>query len=154
MSICNSLSDIQLAYKLHSLVSSHQNYLLLGSTEFEFRYYNNLFKLIVKSESIDKTMEAYYKYVPNIYVPDSSTFIELVEAIELYQADRYIPQVCSDFLLLEYYIAPDNITKFLKILARKEYPKEIQEHVNNTVLDIMRVIQSKASQKNASELAK
>lgn len=99
--------------------------------------------MIIKSESIDKTMEIYYKYVPNFYVPDTKTLIELLETIELYQADRYIPQICSDFILFEYVYSQDCIIKFLEILSKKLYPEDIQLHVNNTISEILRFIESK-----------
>ncbi|XP_053213897.1 protein PTCD3 homolog, mitochondrial-like [Panonychus citri] len=146
MNICsNILSDVQLAYKLHDLVTSHNNFLLFETTDSEGRYYNNFFKLIIKSESIDKTMEIYDKYVPYFFVPDTKNLIELLETIEIYEADEYIPQICSDFIAFEYFYSQDCMVKFLQILSKKLYPEDIQLHVNNTISEILRFTERKTT---------
>ena len=100
-------------------------------------------------------MEIYYKFVPNTYVPDTTTFIEILETIELYQADRYIPQICSDFILFEYVYAQNCIIKLLEILGKKEYPKDIHQQINYTVSEILRFMESKISNsKNLNETNK
>lgn len=41
-------------------------------------------------------MEIYTKYVPNVYTPDLSLLVEIIQAISLNEAYHYIPQIWSD----------------------------------------------------------
>lgn len=68
---------------------------LLGSSARHSKYYYHFFKLLAETEDIDGYMLVYNKYVPNTYIPETSIYIETLQAIDLNDAFRYLPQVWS-----------------------------------------------------------
>lgn len=98
MEVChNHLMDKELAYKVHELLEA--NYHMMGDAIKESVYYQNLFKLLSATETVDKLMELYNKYVPNLYTPEPSVLQDILEAIDIHKTPRYLPQLWSDIIV-------------------------------------------------------
>ncbi|XP_022706489.1 protein PTCD3 homolog, mitochondrial-like isoform X1 [Varroa jacobsoni] len=97
MIVCNEhLFNKDVAYKVNELLEKNPD--LLGSSARHSKYYYHFFKLLAETEDIDGYMLVYNKYVPNTYIPETSIYIETLQAIDLNDAFRYLPQVWSDIV--------------------------------------------------------
>lgn len=134
MSICNeSLNDVSLAYRIHDLLQVGDNQKLLGDSYRESVYYQNFFKLLATSESIEEMMDMYDKYVPNFYTPEPSVMDMILSSVDLYAAYHYIPQLWNDILVFEYDMRERIVTNVLKIIGNAKLE---DEKLRKSFLDI------------------
>ncbi|XP_054167093.1 protein PTCD3 homolog, mitochondrial-like [Oppia nitens] len=122
MFTCHSkLNDKSIAYRIHRLYSLGKNSKLMGNFLNETKYFQRFCRILCATEDVDVFMTDFYdKYVPNVYIPEPTTFLEILQMIELYEAFRYLPKLREDFKSFDYRIDPHMpspvITDIQKIL--------------------------------------
>jgi hypothetical protein len=74
--------------------------------------------VLCKGARVEELMDFYTKYVPNVYIPEIAVYMEILQAIEMYDAYEYLPQIWSD--LVEFELArKDTLTVKLSFLMAK-----------------------------------
>ncbi|RWS12838.1 protein PTCD3-like protein [Dinothrombium tinctorium] len=121
---CNFLSDVELGYRIHNLLSTGQNHKFFSTAYSEAVYYRNFFSLLCLSESTDTLMDVYNKYVPNIYIPEAKVMQQILQNIELYDTYHYIPQIFSDITTFQLSFRGDLADTVLTLIAKKKHQDE------------------------------
>nr|CAH0102877.1 unnamed protein product [Daphnia galeata] len=102
MKNCNyHLDDVQLAKRLHSLVSLPQNQVFIGDSYKESIYYRSFLLLLSRAETPEALMESYRHLVPNIYTPEQSVLESIIKSISNASAIEYVPELWSDALYMD-----------------------------------------------------
>ncbi|EFX86877.1 hypothetical protein DAPPUDRAFT_221711 [Daphnia pulex] len=97
MKNCNyHLDDVQLAKRLHSLLSSSQNQVFIGDSYKESVYYRSFLLLLSRAEGPEAFMEMYRHLVPHIYTPEQNVFENVIKSISSSSAIQYVPELWSD----------------------------------------------------------
>lgn len=47
-------------------------------------------------------MDHYTKYVPSVYIPEISVFMEILNTLDMYESYEYLPQIWTDLVDFEY----------------------------------------------------
>uniref|UniRef100_A0A0A9XYH4 Small ribosomal subunit protein mS39 n=1 Tax=Lygus hesperus TaxID=30085 RepID=A0A0A9XYH4_LYGHE len=98
--IANTLGDRELASRLDKLLHK-SDYSLIGNSFSESTYYRFYFLLLMRTSEIDEFMDFYYKFVPNIYVPELGVTQELMNSVEAQMGWKHIPKLWGDLVLFE-----------------------------------------------------
>ncbi|KAF6202944.1 hypothetical protein GE061_003351 [Apolygus lucorum] len=114
--IANTLGDRELADRLDKLLHK-SDYSLVGSSFSESVYYRCYFLLLMRTSEIDEFMDLYYKFVPNIYVPELGVIQELMNAVEAQMGWKHIPKLWGDLVLFEQ-VRTNLVAKLLSLAAQ------------------------------------
>ncbi|KAG8231248.1 hypothetical protein J437_LFUL005922 [Ladona fulva] len=119
MEVCrHHLQDVDLAHRVHDLLTAHNNYDLIGDSHKESVYYRNYFILMCAMEPLETFMEFYNKLVPTVYIPEPVVMEEILKAIDLNGAIEYLPQMWSDIIIFDQTGRENLLTTLLDIMAR------------------------------------
>uniref|UniRef100_W5KWE0 Small ribosomal subunit protein mS39 n=1 Tax=Astyanax mexicanus TaxID=7994 RepID=W5KWE0_ASTMX len=136
MRICQEAKDIELAYKLHSVVGVGENWKLLGESYFQNIYYWRFFSLLCMMENIDVVLKWYKELIPSLYYPTAQGMRDFLQALDTDNRLDLIPQIWKDIKQMGYGNMSDMVEEILSLMAREKQSPEVQQAFADCALDI------------------
>ncbi|XP_061446859.1 small ribosomal subunit protein mS39 [Rhineura floridana] len=126
MRICLDLKDVQLAYKLHSMVETAENRKMLGDMGQQTSYCGRFFNLLCMMEQLDVVMKWYKELVPSMFYPNSQVMLNVLQALDMANHLEMIPQIWKDMKQLGHGHRPELLEEILALMARDSQSPETQ----------------------------
>ncbi|XP_034545147.1 pentatricopeptide repeat domain-containing protein 3, mitochondrial [Notolabrus celidotus] len=139
MRICLDLKDLEMAYKLQSLVEVGENWRLLGDSYNQSIYYGRFFSLLCLMEHIDVVMKWYRRLVPSLYYPNTHGLRDLLQALDTDSRLDLLPSIWKDIRTLGHDNKADVVEELLALMARDTHSPEVQESFAACALDVRSV---------------
>ncbi|XP_044220687.1 pentatricopeptide repeat domain-containing protein 3, mitochondrial [Thunnus albacares] len=136
MRICLDSKDLELGYKVQSLVEVGDNWRMLGDSYQQSIYYGRFFNLLCMMEHIDMVLKWYRKLIPSLYYPNSQGVRDLLRALDTDSRLDLLPSVWKDIRSLGHDNKPDLIEELLTLMARDKHSPEVQESFAVCALDV------------------
>ncbi|XP_053735915.1 pentatricopeptide repeat domain-containing protein 3, mitochondrial [Synchiropus splendidus] len=136
MKICLAYKDVELAYKVHSLVETSENWRLLGDSHKTSVYYFRFFSLLCMMEHVDTVMRWYRRLVPSKFYPNSQGLMDLLQALDTDGRLDLIPTIWKDIRSLGHDNKLELVEELLTLMARDEHPPEVQESFAVCALEV------------------
>ncbi|XP_053314121.1 pentatricopeptide repeat domain-containing protein 3, mitochondrial [Spea bombifrons] len=147
MRVCLDLKDVELAYKLHKLQQTGDNWKLIGDSYLQSAYYGRFFNLLCLMENIDVILKWYREFVPSRYYPNVKGMTDLLQALEMENRLDLIPQIWKDIKQMGHSNKVELVEEVLNMMARNPQSPELQTAFAGTALDIKAVYESRARMK-------
>ncbi|XP_044151079.1 pentatricopeptide repeat domain-containing protein 3, mitochondrial [Bufo gargarizans] len=147
MRVCLESKDLDLAYELHKLLNTGDNWRLLGKTSQEFAYYGRLFHIVCMMENADMVLKWYRELIPSLYYPTSKGFENLLQVLEMENRLDLIPEIWKDIKLLGHSNKEYLLEEVLNLMATGKPNAELQAVFANTAVSIKSVYESSATSK-------
>uniref|UniRef100_A0A3B5M2W2 Small ribosomal subunit protein mS39 n=1 Tax=Xiphophorus couchianus TaxID=32473 RepID=A0A3B5M2W2_9TELE len=119
MSSCLDGKDLELGYKVHSLVEVGENWRLLGDSYQQGLYYGRFFNLLCMMEHIDVVLKWYSRIVPSVSAPPSGC--NLLQALDTDSRLDLLPTIWKDIKALGHDNKVDLVEELLSLMAREEH---------------------------------
>ncbi|XP_055974151.1 small ribosomal subunit protein mS39 [Sorex fumeus] len=126
MKACSSLKDLELAYQIHDLLNTGENWKFIGSDNRRNFYYSKFFSLICLMEQIDVTLKWYKDLIPSVFFPHSQAIIDLLQALDVANRLEVIPQIWKDCKEYGHTYRNDLREEILTLMARDHHVPELQ----------------------------
>ncbi|XP_040903378.1 pentatricopeptide repeat domain-containing protein 3, mitochondrial isoform X2 [Toxotes jaculatrix] len=139
MRICLDNKDMELGYKVHSLVEVGDNWRLLGDPYQQSVYYGRFFNLLCLMEDIDTVLKWYKWLIPSLYYPNSQGLKDLLQALDTDNRLDLLPQIWKDIRSLGHDNRLNIVEELLSLMAREKHSPEVQESFAACALDIKTV---------------
>ena len=137
-------NDLDLGYRIHSLVESGNNQRFIGNGFGEQTYFQNFFLLIAENESFKNVLNWYEQYVPNIYGPSPTVLAAILRSIVVDQAYDQLPRFWSDIVDMEM-VKDKTLRAFISVLSEVQPGEEsFNESIVKVSMDIFKWIKSAA----------
>ncbi|KAG8453357.1 hypothetical protein GDO86_000116 [Hymenochirus boettgeri] len=136
MRVCLDLKDIELAYRVHSLLQTGDNRRLMGDFYLQSTYYGRFFNLVCMMESIDVILKWYRELIPSLYYPNSRGMLDLLQALDMDSRLDLVPQIWKDIKQIGHSNKVDLVEEVLNLMARDVQTPELQAAFANTAMDI------------------
>ncbi|XP_036604438.1 pentatricopeptide repeat domain-containing protein 3, mitochondrial isoform X2 [Trichosurus vulpecula] len=136
MKVCFMLKDLDLAYQVHNILRTGDNWKLLGDAFQNSFYYHKFFSLLCLMEQMDVTLEWYKELIPSVCFPHSHLLMSLLQALDVGSRLEMIPEIwrdCREFGLTQ---RNDVREEMLTLMTREKHPPEIQEAFADCAADI------------------
>ncbi|KAM9062377.1 pentatricopeptide repeat domain-containing protein 3, mitochondrial isoform X1 [Sarcophilus harrisii] len=136
MKVCFMLKDLDLAYQVHGLLRTGDNWKLLGDPLQSLFYYQKFFSLVCLMEQVDVTLKWYKELIPSVCFPHSYLLINLLQALDVGSRLDLIPEIwsdCKEFTVSQYSNLKEEI---LQLMAREKQPPELQAAFADCAADI------------------
>ncbi|XP_043459837.1 pentatricopeptide repeat domain-containing protein 3, mitochondrial isoform X2 [Prionailurus bengalensis] len=151
MRVCSVLRDLELAYQVHGLLNTGDNWKFIGPDHRRNFYYSKFFSLLCLMEQIDVTLKWYKDLIPSVFFPRSQTLIDLLQALDVANRLEVIPQIWKDSK--EYGHSFRNALKeeILMLMARDRHPPELQVAFADCAADIRSTYESQDARQTAPD---
>ncbi|XP_032034414.1 small ribosomal subunit protein mS39 isoform X1 [Hylobates moloch] len=151
MSICSSLRDLELAYQIHGLLNTGDNWKFIGLEHHRNFYYSKFFDLICLMEQIDVTLKWYEDLIPSVYFPHSQTLIHLLQALDVANRLEVIPKIWKDSKEYGHAFRSELREEILMLMARDRHPPELQVAFADCAADIKSAYESQPIRQTAQD---
>ncbi|XP_039708299.1 small ribosomal subunit protein mS39 isoform X1 [Pteropus medius] len=142
MRVCSSLRDLELAYQVHGLLNTGDNWKFIGPDHRRNFYYSKFFNLLCLMEQIDVTLKWYKDLIPSVFFPHSQTLIDLLQALDVANRLEMIPQIWKDSKEYGHTFRSDLKEEILMLMARDRHPPELQVAFADCAADIKSTYES------------
>ncbi|XP_075904319.1 small ribosomal subunit protein mS39 [Nelusetta ayraudi] len=139
MRICLDYKDLELGYKIQSLVEVGENWRLLGDPHQQSLYYGRFFHLLCMMENIDVVLKWYRRLVPSLYYPTSQGLKNLLQALDTDSRLDLLPTIWKDIRSLGHDNKEDLVLELLSLMSRDGHAPEIQESFAQCALGVKSV---------------
>ncbi|XP_070692802.1 small ribosomal subunit protein mS39 [Pempheris klunzingeri] len=139
MRVCVESKDLELGYKVHSLVEVGENWRLLGGGYHRNIYYGRFFSLLCMMENIDVVLNWYRRLVPSLYYPNHQEMLDLLQALDTDNRLDLLPTIWKDIRSLGQDNKPGVAKELLNLMARDTHSPEVQESFAECALDVKSV---------------
>uniref|UniRef100_A0A1A8R3S2 Small ribosomal subunit protein mS39 n=2 Tax=Nothobranchius pienaari TaxID=704102 RepID=A0A1A8R3S2_9TELE len=143
MKVCLDNKDLELGYRVQSLVEVGENWRLLGDSLQLSTYYGRFFNLLCMMEHVDVVLRWYKQMVPSLYYPNSQGMRHLLQALDTDGRLDLLPDIWTDMKTLGHNRA-DLVEQLLGLMAGEEHSPELQEAFAVCALDVKSVFEEKA----------
>ncbi|XP_076990978.1 small ribosomal subunit protein mS39 isoform X2 [Tamandua tetradactyla] len=151
MRVCSSLRDLDLAYQVHGLLNTGDNWKFIGPDQQRNFYYTKFFNLLCLMEQIDVTLKWYKDLIPSVFFPHSQTLIDLLQALDVANRLEMIPQIWKDGKEYGHTFHSDLKEEILTLMARDKHPPELQVAFADCAADIKSTYESQDARQSASD---
>uniref|UniRef100_A0A8D0VHL0 Small ribosomal subunit protein mS39 n=1 Tax=Sus scrofa TaxID=9823 RepID=A0A8D0VHL0_PIG len=151
MRVCSSLRDLELAYQVHGLLNTGDNWKLIGSDHRRNFYYSKFFNLLCFMEQIDVTLKWYKDLIPSVFFPHSQTMIDLLQALDVANRLDMVPQIWKDSKEYGHTFRNELKEEILMLMARDQHPPELQVAFADCAADIKSTYESQDARQTAPE---
>ncbi|KAM7000739.1 small ribosomal subunit protein mS39 [Tautogolabrus adspersus] len=148
MRICLDIKDLELAYKVQSLVEVGDNWMLLGDSYNQTNFYGRFFSLLCMMEHIDVVMKWYRRLVPSLYYPNPQGLKDLLQALDTDGRLDLLPVIWKDIRTLGHDNKSDLVEELLTLMARDTHSPEVQESFAASALDVKSVFDAERGRNN------
>uniref|UniRef100_A0A3B3WRK0 Small ribosomal subunit protein mS39 n=1 Tax=Poecilia mexicana TaxID=48701 RepID=A0A3B3WRK0_9TELE len=125
MKLCLDNKDLELGYKVHSLVEVGENWRLLGDSYQQALYYGRFFNLLCLMEHIDVVLKWYSRIVPSLLYPNPQGMKNLLQALDTDSRLDLLPTIWKDIKSLGHDNKVDLVEELLCLMARDEHSAEV-----------------------------
>ncbi|XP_044062196.1 pentatricopeptide repeat domain-containing protein 3, mitochondrial [Siniperca chuatsi] len=139
MRICLDSKDLELGYKVQSLVEVGENWRLLGDSYQQSIYYGRFFNLLCMMEHIDVVLQWYRRLIPSLYYPNPQGLRDLLQALDTDSRLDLLPTIWKDIRSLGHDNKSDLVEELLTLMARDRHSAEVQEAFAACALDVKSV---------------
>ncbi|XP_077171661.1 small ribosomal subunit protein mS39 [Paroedura picta] len=139
MRICLDLKDVQLAYQLHRVVETGENWKMLGDMSKQTAYCGRFFTLLCMMEHLDVVLKWYKELVPSMFYPNTEGLLDLLQALDMGSRLDMIPQIWKDIKQLGQGHKPVIVEAVLSLMASESHSPEIQVAFADCAADIYEV---------------
>ncbi|XP_074052867.1 small ribosomal subunit protein mS39 isoform X2 [Macrotis lagotis] len=136
MRVCYMFKDIDLAYQVHGILRTGDNWKLLGDPFQSLFYYQKFFSLLCLMEQVDITLKWYKELIPSVCFPHSQLLMNLLQALDVGNRLELLPEIwrdCREFGLSH---RNDLREEILELMSREKQPPEVQEAFADCATDI------------------
>ncbi|KAM3939453.1 small ribosomal subunit protein mS39 [Leptodactylus fuscus] len=147
MRVCLEAKDLDLAYELHNLLNTGDNWRLLGKTPQVFAYYGRLFQIVCMMENADMVLKWYRELVPSRYYPTSRGFQNLLQVLEMENRLELIPEIWKDIKQIGHANKEYLLEEVLNLMASGKLNAELQAAFADTAISIKSVYESSENSK-------
>uniref|UniRef100_A0A1A7YYH4 Small ribosomal subunit protein mS39 n=1 Tax=Iconisemion striatum TaxID=60296 RepID=A0A1A7YYH4_9TELE len=144
MRICLDNKDLELGYRVQSLLEVGENWRLLGDRFQLSTYYGRFFNLLCMMEHIDVVLRWYKQMIPSLYYPNPQGMKDLLQALDTDGRLDLLPDIWTDIKTLGHDNKADLVEELLGLMAREEHSHEVQEAFAVCALDVKSVFEGKA----------
>uniref|UniRef100_I3KFW3 Small ribosomal subunit protein mS39 n=1 Tax=Oreochromis niloticus TaxID=8128 RepID=I3KFW3_ORENI len=142
---CLDSKDLELGYKIQSLVDVGENWRLLGDSFQQSIYYGRFFNLLCMMEHIDVVLKWYKQIIPSLYYPNPQGMRDLLQALDTDSRLDLLPSIWKDIKTLGHDNKPDLVEELLGLMAREKHSPEVQESFAACALDVKSVFDLRPS---------
>uniref|UniRef100_A0A8C0KT51 Small ribosomal subunit protein mS39 n=1 Tax=Canis lupus dingo TaxID=286419 RepID=A0A8C0KT51_CANLU len=143
--------DLELAYQVHGLLNTGDNWKFIGPDHRRNFYYSKFFSLLCLMEQIDVTLKWYKDLVPSVFFPRSQTLIDLLQALDVANRLEVIPQIWKDSKEYGHTFRSDLKEEILMLMARDQHPPELQVAFADCAADIKSTYESQDARQTAPD---
>uniref|UniRef100_A0AAX7TYP9 Small ribosomal subunit protein mS39 n=1 Tax=Astatotilapia calliptera TaxID=8154 RepID=A0AAX7TYP9_ASTCA len=143
--LCLDSKDLELGYKIQSLVDVGENWRLLGDSFQQSIYYGRFFNLLCMMEHIDVVLKWYKQIIPSLYYPNPQGMRDLLQALDTDSRLDLLPSIWKDIKTLGHDNKPDLVEELLSLMAREKHSSEVQESFAACALDVKSVFDLRPS---------
>ncbi|XP_068957167.1 small ribosomal subunit protein mS39 [Petaurus breviceps papuanus] len=136
MKVCVMLKDLDLAYQVHSILRTGDNWKLLGDSFQNSFYYHQFFSLLCLMEQVDVTLKWYKELIPSVCFPHSYILMSLLRALDVGNRLEMIPEIWKDCRESGLSKRNDLREEILELMAREKHPPELQGAFADCAADI------------------
>lgn len=142
MKACSALRDLELAYQIHDLLNTGENWKFIGSDSRRNFYYSKFFNLICLMEQIDVTLKWYKDLIPSVFLPHSQSLMGLLQALDVANRLEVIPQIWKDSKEYGHTYRNDLKEEILTLMSRDHHVPELQVAFADCAADIKATYES------------
>ncbi|KAF6730965.1 Pentatricopeptide repeat domain-containing protein 3, mitochondrial [Oryzias melastigma] len=139
MRVCLDGKDLELGYKVQTLVEVGDNWRLLGDSFQQSIYYGRFFHLLCMMENIDVVLEWYRKIIPSLYYPNPQGMRDLLQALDTDGRLDMLPTIWKDIKSLGHDNKSELVEELLALMAREKHSPEVQESFAECALNVKSV---------------
>ncbi|XP_053560241.1 pentatricopeptide repeat domain-containing protein 3, mitochondrial [Bombina bombina] len=143
MRVCLDQKDIELAYRVHALLQTGDNWRLMGDPYLQSTYYGRFFNLLCMMENIDTILKWYRELIPSLYYPNSRGMMDLLQALDMDSRLDLIPQIWKDIKQIGHSNKVELVEEVLNIMTRDKQAPEVQAAFADTAVDIKSLYEMK-----------
>uniref|UniRef100_A0A7N6A781 Small ribosomal subunit protein mS39 n=1 Tax=Anabas testudineus TaxID=64144 RepID=A0A7N6A781_ANATE len=136
---CLDSKDLELAYKVQSLVEVGENWRMLGDSYQSSIYYGRFFNLLCLMEHVDVVLKWYRRLIPSLYYPNPQGLKDLLQALDTDSRLDLLPTIWKDIRSLGHDNKLDVVEEVLTLMAREKHSPEVQESFAQCALDVKSV---------------
>lgn len=116
---CEQLHDKAMAFRVHRLLKSGDNYLYMTDGVDENRYYRALLTFLSITEDTKTFYERYYqRIVPRYYIPDARLVLAFLSNIEISNDYQYLSHACEEMIRYGLVFKRPVLWQFLTVALR------------------------------------
>ncbi|XP_029021340.1 pentatricopeptide repeat domain-containing protein 3, mitochondrial [Betta splendens] len=141
MRICLDTKDLEMGYRVQSLVEVGENWRLLGDPYQLTIYYCRFFNLLCMMEHIDMVLKWYRRLIPSLYYPNAQGLKDLLQALDTDNRLDLLPSIWKDIRSLGHEKKLDVIEDVLTLMTREKHSPKIQESFAQCALDVKSVFE-------------
>ncbi|XP_041846132.1 pentatricopeptide repeat domain-containing protein 3, mitochondrial [Melanotaenia boesemani] len=135
MRVCLDSKDLDLGYKVQSLVEVGENWRLLGNSYQQSIYYSRFFSLLCMMEHIDVVLKWYRRLIPSLHYPTSQGIRDLLQALDTDSRLDLLPTIWKDIkTFCQDKFEP--VEELLGLMSRDKHSPEVQESFAECALDV------------------
>ncbi|XP_056410371.1 pentatricopeptide repeat domain-containing protein 3, mitochondrial isoform X2 [Hyla sarda] len=142
MRVCLEAKDLDLAYDVHRLLNTGDNWRLVGKPTQEIAYYGRLFNIVCMMENVDMVLKWYRELVPSRYYPTSRGFQNLLQVLEMENRLELIPKLWKDIKIIGHGNKEYLLEEILNLMASGKRNAELQTAFADTAVSIKSVYDS------------
>ncbi|XP_026503886.1 pentatricopeptide repeat domain-containing protein 3, mitochondrial [Terrapene carolina triunguis] len=142
MRICFSLKDVALAYRLHKVLETGDNWKLIGDAQKQSFYCTKFFTLVCMMEQLDVIFKWYKELVPSLFYPNAQVMWDLLQALDTANHLEMVPQIWKEIKQIELSKRPELLEEVLALMAREIHPQETQMSFANCAADIKSIFET------------
>ncbi|XP_072898319.1 small ribosomal subunit protein mS39 [Hemitrygon akajei] len=139
MRVCLEMKDLELAYKIHRVLETGDNWKLLGDSYQRSIYYGRFFTILCMMESIDVVLKWYKDLIPSLYYPNVQGLMDLLQALDTENQLQLIPHIWKDIKQFGHSNKQGLVEEVLELMCRDKHSPELQSAFADTALDIKAV---------------
>ncbi|XP_061582407.1 small ribosomal subunit protein mS39 [Cololabis saira] len=143
MRICLDSKDLELGYKVQSLVEVGENWRLLGDPFQQSIYYGRFFNLLCMMEHVDIVLKWYRRLIPSLFYPNSQGMRDLLQCLDADGRLDLLPTIWKDIKSLGHDGRPELMEELLSLMSRDTHSPEVQESFAKCASGIMSVFEEK-----------
>ncbi|XP_015262432.1 PREDICTED: pentatricopeptide repeat domain-containing protein 3, mitochondrial [Gekko japonicus] len=127
MRICLDIKDVQLAYRLHRVVETGENWKMMGDMYQQSSYCGRFLHLLCMMEHLDVALKWYKELVPSMLYPNSEGMLGLLRALDAASRLDMIPQIWKAFSTMNDGIYLGGLAKFKTQVAFADCAADVHE---------------------------
>ncbi|XP_067423716.1 small ribosomal subunit protein mS39 [Emydura macquarii macquarii] len=147
MRTCLNLKDIELAYRLHKVLETGDNWKLLGDESRQSIYYGSFFTLLCMMEQLDVILKWYKESVPSLFYPNPQGMWDLLQALDTANHLEMVPEIWKDIKQFGFSQRPELLKGMLALMARESHPQETQMSFANCTAEIKSILETQEKNK-------
>ncbi|XP_014430128.2 small ribosomal subunit protein mS39 isoform X1 [Pelodiscus sinensis] len=143
MRMCLNLKDVELAYRLHKVMETGDNWKLIGDAQHLSLYCAKFFTLLCMMEQLDVILKWYKELVPSHFYPDARAMWAFLQALDTANHLEMVPQIWKDIKQLGLSNRLELLEEVLALMAREMHPQETQMSFADCAADVKSVFETR-----------